>query len=128
MLDEKGYASITDFGLAKYLNDNERAITFCGTSEYLSPELIMGKGLNYTADWWSLGVLIYEMLFGIPPFCSKNVQSMYKKIIWDSVQFPIDVAVSPEAKDLIQKLMIKNPATRLGANNDSLEILSHPWL
>lgn len=73
MLDEKGYASITDFGLAKYLNDNEKAITFCGTSEYLSPELILGRGLNFTADWWSLGILIYEMLFGFPPFYSKNV-------------------------------------------------------
>ena len=73
LLDEKGYAKLTDFGLAKFLKVQEVATTFCGTPEYLSPEVILDKGCNRPADWWALGTLIYEMIFGIPPFYSRNV-------------------------------------------------------
>ena len=80
LLDEKGYAKLTDFGLAKKLKGSEMAKTFCGTPEYLAPEIIFGNGSNRAADWWSLGILVYELLFGIPPFYSKNHQEMYQKI------------------------------------------------
>ncbi len=73
LFDEQGFSYITDFGLAKYLKKAEKANTFCGTPEYLPPEIVLDKGCNNTADWWSLGILIYEMIFGIPPFYSNNI-------------------------------------------------------
>lgn len=73
LLDGNGYVMLTDFGLAKFINSDDKALTFCGTPEYLAPEVIAGKGHNRPADWWSFGILIYEMLYGIPPFYSSNV-------------------------------------------------------
>lgn len=71
LLDTQGYAKLTDFGLAKFIDKEEQALTFCGTPEYLAPEVILGKGHNRPADWWTLGILTYEMIFGIPPFYSQ---------------------------------------------------------
>lgn len=105
LLDEDGYAKLTDFGLAKFIEKDEKALTFCGTPEYLAPEVILGKGHNRPADWWALGILIYEMLFGIPPFYSSNVQQMYRKAIREKVVFKKTVNVSDEAKDVIVKLL-----------------------
>lgn len=73
LLDEDGYAKLTDFGLAKFLKAQDLAMTFCGTPEYMSPEVIMDKGCNRSVDWWSLGILTYEMIYGIPPFYSRSV-------------------------------------------------------
>lgn len=127
LLDEFGYAKLTDFGLAKFINSNEKALTFCGTPEYLAPEVIMGRGHNRPADWWTLGVLIYEMLFGIPPFYSSNVQNMYRKAVREDAVFKPGIDISSEAKDIIQKLLVKDQTKRLGCQADSLEVLSHPW-
>lgn len=85
LLDDLGYAKLTDFGLAKFLKSDEKAVTFCGTPEYLAPEVLLGKGHNRPADWWCLGILIYEMINGIPPFYSSNVQTMYKRIVKEPV-------------------------------------------
>jgi serum/glucocorticoid-regulated kinase 2 len=70
LLDSKGYIKLADFGLAKILNinDKEDPNSFCGTPEYLAPEMILGSGHDHTLDWWALGILIYEMIIGIPPF------------------------------------------------------------
>lgn len=127
LLDEFGYAKLTDFGLAKFLKSDEKALTFCGTPEYLSPEVILGKGHNRPADWWSLGILIYEMICGVPPFYSSNVQMMYKKAVRNTVTFKSGVTISEEGKDIINKLLTKDAETRLGSQADSLEVLSHPW-
>lgn len=94
LFDEHGYAYLTDFGLAKFLQKTEKANTFCGTPEYLPPEIILDKGCNNTADWWSLGILTYEMLFGIPPFYSSNIQKMYKNTLLKEVKFRKGVEVS----------------------------------
>lgn len=127
LLDEKGFAMLTDFGLAKFIKAEEKALTFCGTPEYLSPEVILGKGHNRPADWWSLGILIYEMIFGLPPFYNSNMQAMYRKIIREEVVFKPGVTISANAKDIILKLLDKNPEKRFGSNADSLEVMSHPF-
>lgn len=127
LLDENGYAKLTDFGLAKFIDKEDKAMTFCGTPEYLSPEVILGRGHNRPADWWSLGILIYEMMSGLPPFYSTNMTTMYKRIIRDKVSWKSNVNISNEGKDLILKLLSKNPKKRLGSEADSLEVLCHPW-
>lgn len=127
LLDEYGYAKLTDFGLAKFVSTDEAALTFCGTPEYLSPEVILDKGHNRPSDWWALGILIYEMIFGIPPFYSSNVQNMYRKIVKEKVVFKPGIKISDEAKDIINKLLVKSQSRRLGSEADSLEVLSHPW-
>ena len=81
MLDSNGYLKIIDFGLSKAMASDQLAMTQCGTSEYISPELVNNLGYNFPADWWSVGVLIYELVFGQTPFYSKNKREMYINII-----------------------------------------------
>ena len=77
LVERNGYIKLSDFGLAKIAEESN---TFCGTPEYISPEMLLGTGHDHTADWWALGVLIYEMLCGIPPFYDKNRNMMFLKI------------------------------------------------
>lgn len=78
LLGLDGYILLADFGLAKIKQgDNVEPNSFCGTPEYISPEMIVGSGHDHTLDWWALGVLIYEMIIGIPPFYHKNQNQMY---------------------------------------------------
>jgi serum/glucocorticoid-regulated kinase 2 len=127
LLDGKGYAMITDFGLAKFITPEQRAMTFCGTPEYLSPEVLLGKGHNRPTDWWTLGVLIYEMIFGIPPFYNQVRKQMYQKIVKEAVVFKPNITISGPCMDIILKLLEKDQTKRLGSKNDSLEVISHPW-
>lgn len=128
LFTESGYAKLTDFGLAKNLKNESLATTFCGTPEYMSPEVILNRGCNRTVDWWALGTLLYEMVYGIPPFYDRNVQEMYKKIVLNELKFKNYAKFSNEGKDFITKLLSKNPNNRLGAEAGSLEIMDHPWL
>lgn len=125
-----GYLLVADFGLAKFVKDGELANSFCGTAEYLAPEMLIGNGHDYTVDWWALGVLIYEMIVGIPPFFHRNKHRMYFLIKESDVNFPDPqrhkISVSAEAQDLILKLLDKSRKTRLGANGVD-EILAHKW-
>lgn len=125
LLDYQGHIALCDFGLCKLdMKDEDRTNTFCGTPEYLAPELLMGKGYNKTVDWWTLGVLLYEMLTGLPPFYDENTNDMYRKILSEPLHFS-DV-VPPAAKDLLTKLLNRDPEERLGANG-SAEIKAHPF-
>jgi serum/glucocorticoid-regulated kinase 2 len=125
LLDYQGHIALCDFGLCKLdMKDEDRTNTFCGTPEYLAPELLLGQGYNKTVDWWTLGVLLYEMLTGLPPFYDENTNEMYRKILSEPLHFS-DV-VPPAAKDLLTKLLNRDPKKRLGANG-SAEIKAHPF-
>ena len=131
LLDSDGYIALADFGLAKMLDDNQTTTTFCGTPEYLSPEIVEGVGHNKQVDWWGLGVLLYEMLLGIPPFRNKNQHVLFQYITTKEVLFPdpkkYNINISEEAKDVIRKLLSKKPSERLGAKGDVDEVMSHPF-
>ena len=127
LIDADGYLKLIDFGLAKILENDEKATSFCGTPEYLAPEIIEGKGHGKSADWWSYGILIYELLFGISPFYFENIDKMYTFIVRADVRFPKKVKVSDDAKDLIKMLLIKDPNLRLGAKGGFEKIKEHPF-
>jgi serine/threonine protein kinase len=124
LLDSDGHVKMTDFGLSKQgLNtENDRTSTFCGTPEYLAPEVLQGKDYGKAVDWWSLGTLIFEMLTGLPPFYDEDVQKMYSLKMTADLEVPADV--NPDAADLIRKLLDRNPETRL---QEPSSIRTHPW-
>ena len=127
LLDEKGYLRLADFGMAKKLNNNEKALSFCGTPEYLAPEIINGEEYDHNIDWWSLGIIIYEMLCGVPPFYLDNLDKMYELIRTTDVSFPSNIYLSDEAKDIIYKLLKKNVRERLGYVSGIVEVKNHPF-
>lgn len=98
LLDKEGHLKLTDFGFAKILND--RTWTLCGTPEYLAPEIIQSKGHNKAVDWWALGILVYEMLAGYPPFFDENPFAIYEKILAGKIEWPrhIDPVAKTELK------------------------------
>ena len=127
LIDEDGYLRLVDFGMAKVLQKDEKATSFCGTPEYLAPEIITGEGHNRAADWWSYGILMYEMFFGIPPFFCDNQEKMYQLITRAELRFPKKIIISDNAKDLLQKLLIKDQDERLGSKSGFNEIKAHPF-
>jgi len=123
LLDSSGNVKITDFGLSKEgLEGNQRTKTFCGTPEYLAPEVLDGKAYSKAVDWWSVGTLIFEMLTGLPPFYSEDVQKMYSMKL--NAELTIPDYVEEEAQDIIFKFLDRNPETRL---RDIEEIKKHVW-
>eukprot|EP01124_Arcella_intermedia_P015647 TRINITY_DN221_c0_g1_i2.p1 TRINITY_DN221_c0_g1~~TRINITY_DN221_c0_g1_i2.p1 ORF type:complete len:403 (-),score=95.25 TRINITY_DN221_c0_g1_i2:29-1237(-) len=120
LLDSEGHIVITDFGLSKEIKDGETH-TFCGTPEYLAPEVLLGAGHSYAVDWWSLGTLVYEMITGLPPFYSEDRTQMYQMILNDDLVFPNDM--SDEVCDLLLGLLEKDPRDRITPD----EIQEHPW-
>jgi len=125
LLDADGNLKITDFGLSKDGMEEEsaRTETFCGTPEYLAPEIVEGGPYTKSVDWWSLGCLIYEMFTGLPPFYDEDLQSMYTKKISEPLEMPDEIN-DDHAKDIINKLLDKSPDTRL---RNAEEIKRHPF-
>ncbi|XP_022761382.1 serine/threonine-protein kinase AtPK2/AtPK19-like [Durio zibethinus] len=126
LLDADGYAMLTDFGLAKQFDENTRSNSLCGTVEYMSPEIITGKGHDKAADWWSVGILLYEMLTGKPPFIGGNREKIQQKIVKERIKLP--TFLSGEAHSLLKGLLHKDVSKRLGSGpTGSEEIKRHKW-
>ena len=129
LLNSEGHIVITDFGLSKQMmvpasgdTSEAKTHTFCGTPEYLAPEVLRGQGHGTPVDWWSLGTLVYEMLTGLPPFYSANTNVMYQKILSSELRFPPDM--SPDCRSFLSGLLERDPAKRM--NGD--DVMKHPWL
>jgi len=133
LMDEDGYVCLTDFGLAKVLEGNAQAFSFCGTPDYLAPEILVERGHSFPVDWWALGILTYEMIVGFPPFYTgtQNNSKMYELIKKKAVYFPDpqrhNISMSENCKNFITRLLEKNPANRLGSRGGLEEVLAHPW-
>ncbi|XP_028843860.1 ribosomal protein S6 kinase alpha-2 [Denticeps clupeoides] len=120
LLDEEGHIKITDFGLSKEAIDNDkRAYSFCGTIEYMAPEVVNRRGHTQSADWWSFGVLMFEMLTGSLPFQGKNRKETMALILKAKLGMP--QFLSPEVQSLLRALFKRNPSNRLGAGPDGVE-------
>uniref|UniRef100_A0A665V899 Ribosomal protein S6 kinase n=1 Tax=Echeneis naucrates TaxID=173247 RepID=A0A665V899_ECHNA len=120
LLDEEGHIKITDFGLSKESIDHDkRAYSFCGTIEYMAPEVVNRRGHTQSADWWSFGVLMFEMLTGSLPFQGKDRKETMALILKAKLGMP--QFLSPEVQSLLRALFKRNPANRLGAGPDGVE-------
>jgi len=115
LLDSRGHVRLTDFGLSKegISNSSSGATSFCGTPEYLAPEILNRQGHGRAVDWWSLGALLYEMLTGLPPFYSRDREKLFEKIRHGTLDYPD--YLSPRAKQLLRGLLTKDPQRRLGS-------------
>jgi len=127
LLHESGHICLTDFGLSKDVEPvSMEAYTFCGTPDYLAPEIVKKMGHGKAVDWWSLGILCFELCNGVPPFYHHNMNSMFLKIRTESPKFP--ASLSRQCQDLISRLLVKDPKLRLGGGKgDVEEIKKHLW-
>ncbi|XP_035468625.1 cGMP-dependent protein kinase 1 isoform X2 [Scophthalmus maximus] len=128
ILDSRGYAKLVDFGFAKKIGVCKKTWTFCGTPEYVAPEIILNKGHDVSADYWSLGVLMFELLTGSPPFSGPDPMKTYNVILRgiDMIEFP--KKISKNAASLIKKLCRDSPSERLGnLKNGVKDIQKHKW-
>jgi polo-like kinase 1 len=125
-LSEKMEIKLGDFGLATKLEfDGERKRTICGTPNYIAPEILDGgHGHSYEVDVWSLGVLVYTMLIGKPPFETNDVKLTYRRIKMNAYSFPEQVNISVEAKNLISEILVSDPSARPSMD----DILAHPFM
>jgi serine/threonine protein kinase len=147
LLDATGHVALCDFGLSKAdLRSDELTTTFCGTTEYLAPEVLLDEhGYSKLVDFWSLGVLLFEMCCGWSPFYAEDTQQMYKNICFGKIRFPRNV-ISEDGKMFVKgvsaviyfllltslncpriKLLNRNPKHRLGAQRDAEELKEHPF-
>ncbi|CAD8121301.1 unnamed protein product [Paramecium sonneborni] len=125
LLDLDGHIRISDFGLSKLTSPDEFAYSFCGSPEYMAPEMLLKRGHTIQVDHYCLGALLYELVTGLPPFYSKNTQKIYDSILNEQVTFP--QFLSQEIKELMSGLLAKDPNKRLGVRGGVREILQHKW-
>ncbi|XP_070573266.1 ribosomal protein S6 kinase beta-1-like [Ptychodera flava] len=117
MLDAQGHVVLTDFGLCKEsIEDGDMTHTFCGTIEYMAPEILTRSGHGKAVDWWSLGALMYDMLTGAPPFTAENRKKTIDKILKGKLNLP--PYLSNEARELVRRLLKRHPHSRIGGGPD----------
>lgn len=122
MIDNQGYLKLTDFGFAKIIEG--RTYTLCGTPEYLAPEILTNKGHGKGVDWWTLGVIIYEMIAGIDPFNDEDPMSIYKNILKGEVKFP--KSFDRDARSLVKHLLQQDLSKRYGnLKRGALDVKEH---
>ncbi|EIN10280.1 Pkinase-domain-containing protein [Punctularia strigosozonata HHB-11173 SS5] len=128
LLDATGHVALCDFGLSKAdLRSDELTNTFCGTTEYLAPEVLLDEhGYSKLVDFWSLGVLLFEMCCGWSPFYAEDTQQMYRNICFGKIRFPKGV-ICEDGKMFVKGLLNRNPKHRLGAQRDAAELKEHPF-
>ncbi|KAI0774169.1 serine/threonine protein kinase [Fomes fomentarius] len=128
LLDATGHVALCDFGLSKPdLRSDELTNTFCGTTEYLAPEVLLDEhGYSKLVDFWSLGVLLFEMCCGWSPFYAEDTQQMYKNICFGKIKFPKGV-INEDGKQFVKGLLNRNPKHRLGAQRDAAQLKEHPF-
>jgi len=128
LLDSAGYVKLVDFGFAKKLQGGRKTWTFCGTPEYVAPEVILNKGHDISADYWSLGVLMFELLTGSPPFNGSDPMKTYNCILKGIEQIEFPRNITRNANALIKKLCRDNAAERLGYQKGEIrDIQKHKW-
>ncbi|XP_071398746.1 cGMP-dependent protein kinase 1, partial [Centroberyx affinis] len=126
MLDARGYVKLVDFGFAKELVRGEKTYSFVGTPEYMAPEIIQNQGHDFAVDFWSLGILVFELLVGSPPFSSSEPQKIYAKILDGVLKYP--PYMSEAAKSIISKLCRPRPGQRLGNTKNGIkDVRHHRW-
>jgi len=120
LLDQDGHIKLADFGLAKegVENSTTGAFSLCGTPEYLAPEILLKKGHGFASDWWNLGMVLFEMLTGLPPWYTTDRQLLFERLKSAPLVFPEHV--SPVAKDFVAKLLVRDPPARLGGQGSSV--------
>ena len=124
LLGEDGYIVLADFGLAKILDKStDLSYTQCGTKEYLAPEIIKGEAQTFTVDWWTLGILMYELIKGETPYRKNG--SRNKNIVWPDPKKD-KIYISDEMKHIISRLLDKDPDTRLGVKG-AWQVMAHEW-
>lgn len=107
LLDASGHIKLTDFGLAKenfYRKSRGRTRTFCGTPEYMAPEILRKEQYGFAVDWWCLGAILYEMLSGLPPFYHEDSRIMYERILNDKLRFPPFVGMRARSVSFIYRI------------------------
>ncbi|CAB3362888.1 Hypothetical predicted protein [Cloeon dipterum] len=127
LLDKDGHIKIADFGLCKEsITYGQTTKTFCGTPEYLAPEVLEDNDYGRAVDWWGVGVVMYEMLCGRLPFYNRDHDVLFTLILMEEVKFPRNI--SSDAKSLLSGLLIKDPNQRLGGGlDDAKDIMDHPF-
>lgn len=126
LLDWTGHIALCDFGLCKLnMAQGKKTNTFCGTPEYLAPEILLSQGYGKEVDWWTFGILLYEMLTGLPAFYDSDTAKMYQKILKAPIDFKADMPES--VVDLLSKLLERDPIKRLGSVKGANEIKCHPF-
>lgn len=124
LINADGYVKLTDFGFAKVIE--HRTYTLCGTPEYIAPEVLLNKGHGKPVDWWTLGILIYEMIVGYPPFVDEDPMGIYQKILSGKIVFP--KLFDKNAKALVKKLLTADLGKRYGnLKNGVDDIKDHKW-
>jgi len=128
LLDKEGYIKMVDFGFSKHIDAGRKTWTFCGTPEYVAPEIILNKGHDRAVDFWSLGILMYELLTGTPPFTASDPMKVYNIILRGFDQIDVPRHVSRTAVTLMKRFCKENPVERIGYQKDGVhDIKKHRW-